>query len=79
VFLLSTLTITLESGRDGDDIALLGMDVPHGRRDLRMPCDPHQGAHVIESDLAARKLRTLPSIPKKPGGKPDLFDRLNLR
>jgi len=36
-------------------------------------------AEVIESDAAAIRLKTLPPIPKKPGGKPDLFDRLNLK
>lgn len=34
---------------------------------------------VIESDLAARKLAVLPPIPRGPGGKPDIFERLNMK
>ena len=34
---------------------------------------------VLETVAATRRLATLPPIPKKPGGKPDLFERLNLK
>ena len=34
---------------------------------------------AIESLVASRRLETMPPIPKKPGGKPDLFERLNLK
>ena len=33
-------------------------------------------AELAEADAATRRLSTLPPCPKKPGGKPDLLERL---
>jgi hypothetical protein len=47
----------------------------------RVSCQPVSvfAREILESDVASRRLSVLPPIPKKGGGRPDIFDRLNLR